>query len=165
MSASVTAVMKSITGHYLQWSPHVTTEEQANKYINGVQFTKPDRVKIKSTGICYLVATFVKEHMKERHGIDVEFFFIWREFDPEYDEYEDDTLHAGIYTGGLYHDTYNPEGVSDIKELTFYQNQSVHGVKLFTKHEPDWIQFGKDAFTLSDKTEDNFIKHLKEVLS
>jgi len=161
----ITALLKEVTEQYMKWSSCELNHNTANKYINGVQFTKPDRVKIESTGICYLVATFVKEHLKERHGLDVEFFFIWGEFDPEYDEYEDDTLHAGIYADGVYYDTYNPEGVGNIKELTFYQNQSVHGVKLFTKHEPDWIQFGKDAFVMSDKTEDNFIKHLKEVLS
>jgi hypothetical protein len=164
MHSQLTALLKEVTEQYMKWSPHELSCETVNKFINGVQFTKPDRNKVDSTGICYLVATFVKDYMEQHYAADVEFFFIWREFDPEYGEDEDDTLHAGIYSEGKYYDTYNPEGVDDIKELTFYQNQLVHGVKLFTRHEPDWIQFGKDAFVFSVKKEDKFINYLKEVL-
>lgn len=159
----LTTLLKSVVGHYVTWSPHDLNINTAASYINGVKYTNGYKEKLGSTGICFLVATFIQEKLKKDFNQDVALFFIWREFDACYGEDEDDTLHAGIYTEGKYYDTYNPEGVSDIKDLVFYQNQSAPHM-LFTKHEPDWIQFGKDAFASPDKKEDNFINYLKEVL-
>lgn len=82
--------------------------------MNSLQCDKRGLV-IVDTGVCYVTANAIQEHLSEMHDIDVSMFFVWH-----HDGAGTHRLcHAGIQHNGLYYDTYNPDGVADPKEMHF----------------------------------------------
>lgn len=124
---SITECLQIINDHYLEYYPHRWPPQE---WIN--QCRQANHRLVPGTGICYQVIQAIRSVYPE-----LEYTFLHLAVLTE-SGVEEHPVHCVIKHKGLYYDTYNPRGVTDISKLAYAVKNGVESEVYLPESDEEW---------------------------